>query len=261
MITDKENNQIIEPKNQLQLFGYKKYFDNFSELYNKKKLPNTILLSGLKGSGKATFAYHFINYLLSLNEDNKYSKSNFTINSINKSYKNLCNNTHPNFNLVENSLNDETIKIDSVKSILSFLNKSTYNSNIKVVLIDNAEYLNISSSNALLKSLEEAKNNTFFFLIHNNSNRILDTIKSRCIEYKIFFNLAEKKDILLNIVKQHDVNLNLDNVKDNLYLEGPGNIFKYLMLMNDVYPQFSNKKLSCIFFLIDKYKKKKILKY
>ena len=97
MKSDKENNQIIEPKNQLQLFGYKEYFNNFVELFHQKKLPNTILLSGLKGSGKSTFAYHFINFLLSFNEDDKYSLNSFTINQDNKSYKDLCNNVHPNF--------------------------------------------------------------------------------------------------------------------------------------------------------------------
>ena len=57
----------------------------------------------------------------------------------------------------------ENIKIEKARDVLKFLNKSTYYSNIKIVLIDNAEYLNINSSNALLKALEEPNNNTFFF--------------------------------------------------------------------------------------------------
>ena len=39
MKPDKEYNQIIEPKNQLQLFGYKEYFNNFVKLFHQKKLP------------------------------------------------------------------------------------------------------------------------------------------------------------------------------------------------------------------------------
>ena len=74
---DSENFEILSPKNQLQLFGYDDYFGLFVKLFNKNRLPNTILLSGLKGSGKATFAYHFINYLLSYKEQNKYSVNNF----------------------------------------------------------------------------------------------------------------------------------------------------------------------------------------
>ena len=82
-----ENLTAISPKNQLYLFGYEYYFNSFIKLYQKNKLPNAILLSGPNGSGKATFAYHFINYLLSYNEENKYSVNDFTINPENKRYK------------------------------------------------------------------------------------------------------------------------------------------------------------------------------
>ena len=65
MNSDTANTEILPSKNQLRLFGYDDYFNTFIKLFHKNKLPNTILLNGLKGSGKATFAYHFINYLLS----------------------------------------------------------------------------------------------------------------------------------------------------------------------------------------------------
>ena len=41
-------------------------------------------------------------------------------------------------------------------------------------MIDNAENLNLNSSNALLKTIEEPKNNTFFFIIYNSASKILD---------------------------------------------------------------------------------------
>ena len=69
----KQKINIILPKNQLKLFGYKEKFNFFLKLKEKNRLPNTILLSGPKGSGKSTFAYHYINFLLSQDEENKYS--------------------------------------------------------------------------------------------------------------------------------------------------------------------------------------------
>ena len=39
--------------------------------------------------------------------------------------------------------------------MINFLNKSSFNSNKKIILIDSVEDLNTNSSNALLKSLEE----------------------------------------------------------------------------------------------------------
>ena len=136
MIRVNKNLEMVLPKNQFKLFGYEYYFNSFIYLYQKNRLPNAILLSGPKGSGKATFAYHFINYLLSYNELNKYSVDNMSINPKNNSYKSLCNNTNPNFSLLENDMLDENIKIDKVRNILNFLYKSTYSSNIKIILIN-----------------------------------------------------------------------------------------------------------------------------
>ena len=51
------------------------------DLFEKNKLPNKILLSGQKGLGKSTMAYHFINYVLSKNEKFEYNINNFEINS------------------------------------------------------------------------------------------------------------------------------------------------------------------------------------
>ena len=126
MTNKSENLEIVLPKNQLSLYGYEAYFTFFVNLYRKNKLPNTILLSGPKGLGKATFAYHFINYILSYNELNKYSVDNMAINPENNSYISVCNNTNPNFSLLESDMLAENIKIDRVRSILNFLNKSSY---------------------------------------------------------------------------------------------------------------------------------------
>ena len=98
---DLKNVKVLDPKNQLQLFGFEDYFHSFIKLYKKNKLPNTILFNGSKGIGKSTFAYHFINFMLSGDEEYKYSVENFLINYENRSYKSLCNNTHPNFFLLD----------------------------------------------------------------------------------------------------------------------------------------------------------------
>ncbi len=60
-----QDKELLHPKEQLSLFGHEDYFKFFIKLLNKREMPNCMLLSGLKGLGKATFAYHIINYLLS----------------------------------------------------------------------------------------------------------------------------------------------------------------------------------------------------
>ena len=110
---------------------YENHINFFIKLYEKNELPNSMLLSGPKGIGKATFAYHIINYLLSRNEERKYSIKNLAIDENNLSHKLLITNTHPNFFLIENNLLEKDIKIEQVRNLTKFLNKTTYSRNLK----------------------------------------------------------------------------------------------------------------------------------
>ena len=74
----------LNPVNQLFLYGHHSEFNNFVDLFKNNKLPNKILLSGEKGIGKSTLAYHIINRILSFDEDHSYDEKNFTINPENK---------------------------------------------------------------------------------------------------------------------------------------------------------------------------------
>ena len=161
------------------------------------------------------------------------------------------------FFLLEKFPENENIKIDQVRNLINFLNKTAYSKGVKIVLIDGAGILNINSSNALLKSLEEPSSNTFFFIVNDNSKKILDTIKSRCIEFKFFFTLSEKKRILGNIIKQYKNDLNMKKIDDYYYFDTPGYILKYLKILDDSNGDYAKDKLSFISYLINKYKQKK----
>ena len=76
----------MEPSTQTKLYEYNDLFRLFIRLQNASRLPNKFIISGKKGIGKSTFAYHFVNYLFSKDEENKYDLSNFEINKDNRSY-------------------------------------------------------------------------------------------------------------------------------------------------------------------------------
>ena len=78
---------ILTPNTQTNLYGYDDEFNNLIKLVNNDKLPNKILLSGQKGIGKSTLAYHLINFILSKDEEFSYNLDNFSINSKNRSFK------------------------------------------------------------------------------------------------------------------------------------------------------------------------------
>jgi len=247
----KNNNSALNIDDQLNLYGYKKYFDIFDKLYFKKKLPNTILLSGQKGIGKSIFANHFANYLLTLNDKNKYDSVNFKININSQCHKLLINNIHPNLFRVDNNLND--IGIEDIRNLINFLNKSTDLNNLKIIIIDNIENLNINSLNALLKALEEPKNNTYFFLIFNNRKKLLNTIKSRCSEFKIIFSKEEKDKIFINLLKDQNISDADDKIFSLLNYDSPGNLINYIISLGDSYSNISKSKSEFIINCIKKY--------
>ena len=249
-----EKYHIVQPFCQLNLYGYDSYFDSFMNLYKKNKLPSVILISGQKGLGKSTFIYHFINYLLSKNEENYYSVKNKLINSENRSFKLLNSNSHPNFFSLKKNQEQKNIGIDDVRRMISFLNKSTFSNNLKLVMIDNVEDLNIHSSNAFLKSLEEVKVNTFFFIICHNLTKISPTIKSRGVEFKIFFNQDKKKQILLKILEDKFNRTDIKHILQKLSFDTPGNLLRYFTYITS---ENNEEYIEIISLFIQKYLKEK----
>ena len=76
-----------------KLIGLDTYFNEMLDLYDNKKLPKVLLLNGKKGIGKFTLAMHFINYIYSKNETNKYDVKNKVINTNSSFYNSLLNQT------------------------------------------------------------------------------------------------------------------------------------------------------------------------
>ncbi len=198
-----------EPFNQTKLFGLDKYFNELKYLFDNNKLPNKILLTGQKGSGKFTLSLHLINYILSKNEDYFYDEKNFQINVKNRFFKLVKNNTSPNFYLIDIKKEKKNIEVGQIRELISFCNKSSINSKPRFILIDNHELMNINSNNALLKTLEEPNDNIFFIII-NNSSKILQTIKSRCLYFKIDLSHQESVRIFNEIIGK-DINTLISN--------------------------------------------------
>ena len=193
----------LKSSNQKQLFSYKNTFLDIVNLYNQKKLPNKIIFSGHKCIGKATFAYHLINYIFSKDEESNYDIDNFQINDSNKSFKLVLNQTHPNFHLIDLLDEKKIIEISQIRNMINYANKSAFNNKERIVLIDNAENLNLSSSNALLKIIEEPNENVFFILIFDNNRKIIETIKSRCLKFNLFLTFDECLDTTNKIIEKN----------------------------------------------------------
>ena len=215
----------LEPSSQLNLFSHKEEFQKLINLYKNNNLPNKILFSGEKGIGKCTLAYHLINYILSANEDFSYDLDNLKIIPENKSFKLVQNKSNPNFILVDIQEEKKNIDISQIRNLILTLNKSSFNTKPRFVLIDNIELLNINAVNALLKILEEPNDNINFILINNNK-RILPTLKSRCLNFKI--QLTSKQSIeIANKILNNNYNEFLNEDLVNNY-STPGEILNLI---------------------------------
>jgi len=230
-----------EPISNINLYGLENYFNEFISLHDENRLPNKILFSGKKGLGKSTLAYHIVNYVCSQNEDNKYDKFNNIINIENKSFKLIQNNTHPNFYLIDIFQGKKNIDIEQIRTMIAFTNKSNFNDNPRFVLIDNIESLNKNSINALLKIVEEPKKNLFFILIHNNETKILPTLISRCLTFKINLNFNEVVSVSNRIMNENIFELLNENLVNHYC--SPGQIFKLINYATEKKIDLKNQSL------------------
>ena len=86
--------------------------------------------------------------------------------------------------LINTQTDKKNINIEQIRNIIKDLNKSSLNNKPRFVLIDNSEYLNKNSINALLKTIEEPNSNIYFILIQNQ-NALLSTLTSRFVRFNI----------------------------------------------------------------------------
>ncbi len=208
----------------IELIGFEKEYSDLLKRYKSNNLPNSILIHGLSGIGKRTFLNKLVKNIINI----EFKDSNLD------HHLNLFkNNTHPNIKIIEKEIDSKTgkiksnITIDQIRKLKTFLNSTTTIQNSsKIVIVDSADYLNISSANSILKILEEPKENTYIFLISNQISLLLPTIRSRCL--KIKFNTHNLSNFT-NIIKD-----NIDEISNeeiNFYFEltygSPGTTILY----------------------------------
>ncbi|CAN1607387.1 DNA polymerase III subunit delta' [Candidatus Pelagibacterales bacterium] len=214
--------QNIETLNKFQrfLYGHDDLFINLTNLFEKKKLPNKIIFNGSDGVGKATFIYHLINFILSNKEDFSYNVKAKEIDENNKSYLDLINNINFNFKHLKVDDYKKIISIEETREIISFFNKSSINNKPKIFFLEGAENLNKNSSNSILKILEELPENNYFFISYLENKFLLDTIKSRCFNCRLFINTNENSFIKEKLMTQFKTNnTNIRNLTPGINLK------------------------------------------
>jgi replication factor C small subunit len=156
-----------------------------------------LLFYGAPGSGKTTIATCF---------SKTYLKENFKQNF-----------------LELNASNDRGI--NTIRNeVVNFVTHKPFNRNLKIMLLDEADYLTQDAQAALRRILEKNYNISRFILTCNHLNKIQPPIRSRCKIFK--FQTLSKIDItkiIENLVRIYSIKLEPEKI-DNLIKNSSGDI-------------------------------------
>ncbi len=232
------------------LFGFKKEFDFLHSLYKKKKLPKVLLFTGSKGLGKSTLINHF---LFSIFDEYNYDTKLNILKNSSSFFTQFKNNSFSNIIYIHGS-DFKSIKIDDIRNLKSEIFKSTILDKERFIIFDDIELFNTHSLNALLKIIEEPSKKNYFFLVNNNSKPLLETIKSRAIEIKLFLNDKKRLQIIDQLVDLFNIRIILDPQKTKL---SPGNFIKYNYVCDEHNLELTNDLMNNLSILLKLYKSEK----
>ncbi len=92
---------------------------------------------------------------------------------------------HPDCTVVRPVNKMRQIGVDAMRRLVRTVSHSANQGGRKVGIILDADRMNLQAANAFLKTLEEPPSDTTLFLLSTRPNDLLDTIRSRCMSFKI----------------------------------------------------------------------------
>ncbi len=236
-----------------KLYGYDKTFTDFYKLYKIGKFPKSLMLSGVQGIGKFTLIKHFLTSIF--DSKNYYLEKKEIMSSSNFS---KCFFLELNPNIVYLNGLDGSSKIDSIRNLKDKINKSTTNNQNRFVLMDNIEMFSTNSLNALLKLIEEPTKLNYFVFINNKKKPVLETIHSRCNEFKVILNEEKRISIINSLINDFKIEPNMD-FESNVI--SPGTFLNFNRICEEEKINLNTFSINNINNLFSLYKKEKKIVY
>ena len=161
------------------LIGHDEAWREWHSALGSARMHHAWILTGLKGLGKAQFALAAAAQLV--------AEPGIKQPPI-EMHPDILIPEHPPENKEEVKKREDgqpykrkrSIPIDEVRTLQRRLTTRPTLGNRRVVIIDPADDLEKNAANALLKSLEEPPEGTFFLLVTHRLGRLLPTLRSRC---------------------------------------------------------------------------------
>ena len=147
----------------------KPILDMLVKSYNNGRLSHAYIFSGEEGSERMGVALYFACML--------YCKD---ICLECKECKDIINNNHLNVILIDKLPGKSEIIKEQIESLKEELSKTSLKEGPRIYIINDAENMNSTCANKLLKFIEEPYDDIYAILLTTNKDAIIQTIRSRC---------------------------------------------------------------------------------
>lgn len=144
------------------------------------RLAHALLVSGVKGLAKNSFSDHIVSSVLCLDRREDQVACGHC-----RSCRLFSAGSHPDHLVIQPEDIGKQIKIEQVRYLREKQQLTASVSKWKTIVISPADNMNVSSSNSLLKLLEEPQHNTLLILITSRPERLPITVRSRCQNYHL----------------------------------------------------------------------------
>jgi DNA polymerase-3 subunit delta' len=181
------------PRETLRVIGQQQAEQAFLTAYTSGRLHHGWLLTGPRGTGKATLAWAIARFLLATppaEDDGLFGAppppQSLHIDPEHPVARRVRALSEPGLLLLRRGPNDkgdrlaDVIRVQEVRRLNAFFGLSAADGGRRVVIVDSADEMNTQAANALLKMLEEPPANTTLLLLSHQPARLLPTIRSRC---------------------------------------------------------------------------------
>ena len=197
------------------IVGHEEIKKVLSNAINNNGILHSYLFIGEEGIGKKELAKEFSKAILCTSEGDRPC-------DICKACREFNTNNNINFS----AINEEgsAIKIDQIRNMQNKIAEKPMNSNYKIYLINDVELMTQEAQNCLLKTLEEPPEYIVIILITSNENKVLNTIKSRCL--KLYFNNLTNEEVK-NILENK---FGIENTGNSFLTAVGGSIKKALLI-------------------------------
>ncbi len=163
------------------LVGHTAALEAFTQAYDSGRMPHAWLFTGRAGIGKATLAWHGAHYVLS---DGRNGPREVDLET--PAARLVAAESHPDLIVLRRPMDEktglprDTLPVEEARKLTPFLSKTATRGGWRVALIEEAESLNRTGQNALLKVIEEPPPKTLILLTAPSVGTLLTTIRSRC---------------------------------------------------------------------------------